>query len=934
MWASEAGDLQPRAELAAAQSWFFGQPPPAVLRIEGEPGIGKSTAWGLCIERAWQSAISVLACRGSESEESLAFCGLTDLLGDQLELLNDSIPAASLATLRAALLPAPGPQDEYSERDVGLAVTTALRALAGRGEVLIAVDDAQWLDRPTVEALCFALRRLRSEPVRVLICARLTDDGSHSDVADRLWAASSHERRTSLLLAGFPPLTLAKIVRSRLDVEIGPRVAHELAERSNGNPFWAMEIIAAAGGAPTSPIDLPLPASRADLLERRVRALPGNVRTVLATVAALSRPSIDKVVAALAEVIDEPDRAVDAAVDAVVVTESAGMLRPAHPLLGAAALHLVPPLQRRRLHVRFAQLTTDPEQRALHLALAAPDGPDPEVAGALDVGVEHARRRGAAYTAADLADRAVAFTPPADVESANRRRLTAGALNFATGDLVTACSHVEGVWAHRDQCQDWPQMLALLIELTYWVHGRTAAETLVAQVLELYPADGPRRLLGLALAADVGDGLGTPRAELAEQAIDLAGRLDDPDPWAVSTARLYLASARLDSGYGIDHVSLREAAAAEQELQRRRPHWTPVLNRAGSHLAYFLKIVDDLSGSRHHLLRCIDIALAEGDDGSLAALYGHLALTECWAGDYPAAAAAAAAGTERATYGGGVVPVVLHAAGALTSLHTGQFEPAGEILAAQLPDPLHPPRSIKGVVMLHIAGLAELLQGRAVAAADLLGAALALAVELGISEPGRRQRLEGDLGAALAETGRFEELDALATAQTSWGTEHHRPVILGVGHRLAALAGSGRGDLATARRRAEQAVQAHRGAGFPLDLARSRLVLARIQRRQRARQAAAAETATAVGELKAIGAAGWLRLVDIEPPTPTGHLTAAERRVADLAAAGATNKEIAARLFVSVRTVEGHLSLVYRKLGVRHRSELAHHPELAGPVIR
>jgi DNA-binding CsgD family transcriptional regulator len=945
----ESVELEPRPEIDALLEAFLGRVDhPNMLLIEGEPGIGKTTAWGLTVHRAWQGGIRVLASRGAESETSLAFCGLTDLFADALGELEQALPPAAMVALRAAIDPSSRPAAGVDSRQIGLAVSAAVRELA-RNDLLLALDDVQWLDRPTIEALCFAIRRLGDVGVRVLLCARKQGD-SRDPSADRLMHAMPVQGAASVTLGGFSEIRLARIVRNRIGVQLGARQARLLAEQVAGNPFWALELAGRRNGAATDAA--PPTDSGTDILQQRIRDLPSDLRTVLATVAGLSRPTVDKAIAALQGFVADPDQAIDQSVDAGIITESSGMLRPVHPLLGSAALTLTPPVRRRRMHARFAELSTDPEQRAHHLAQTIGPGPDAELAVALDEGVDHARNRGAVHVAADLADQAVLRTPPSEVALRVRRLLTAAELNFSAGDLPTALGHVEGAWHLGVDDQQWSRMVALLVELTYWVKSPAEAESIAGQILREHQDENDQRLVALTLAADVGDGRGTPKVELATAAVDLADRVADPDPWAVSQSLLYLISTDIDSGRGLDERAVERARIAEREWLRRRPHWIPVITRVDTTVAYFRKIVDDLDGARAALGAAIETAMAEGDDSALTALLGHLALTECWAGNYPAALDAADRGAELAMFGGAVVPVVLHAARGLTLVHTGRIAAAREILDVHLPGGTQAGPGIRTVVLSHVAGLVDLLQGRPAEAADILETAYRMALQMGIKEPGRRQRLEGDLGEAWARTARWAELEDLADEQIQFGERTGRPVIAGVGYRLAAMAAGGLGDQEKARAAAAKAVKLHADRRFPLDLARSQLVLARILRRQRARGQAAQVESAARTLLAELGAKAWLDredsveidpaalatvASDLAPRNKRGKLstadliaaglTATERRVAGLAAAGRSNREVAAELFISVRTAEGHLSAVYRKLHLRGRAELAAHVE-------
>jgi DNA-binding NarL/FixJ family response regulator len=433
------------------------------------------------------------------------------------------------------------------------------------------------------------------------------------------------------------------------------------------------------------------------------------------------------------------------------------------------------------------------------------------------------------------------------------------------------------------------------------------------------------RAVALACAADVGDGRGTSRGDLARESIALFDGLDDTDPGALSTALVYLAEDHLDAGCGLSVELFDRAEAAEARHQLVHPHSTPVLNRARSIRAYQLKLVDDLDGARIELLHALGVARSEGDDGSVPALLGHLALTECWAGNYAAARAAADEGLAQA---GGVAPASLYAARALLGVLTGEIAAACELILAQLALSDDRALSKKTVVYQHVLGLAALLRGDSGHALEYLERAWSAASNLGIREPGRRQRMEGDFGQALIVAGEFSRAADVAAEQRELGARLGRPTLVGVGYRIDVLALAAHGDLEAAVVALDVAVAAHRLSPLPLELPRSLLALGQVQRRMRAKVAARASLQAAVAGFAGLGAASWQRVADdelrrLDGPRTGAKLTLAEDRVATLAAAGRNNKEITAELFLSPRTVESHLATIYRKLAIRGRVDLA-----------
>jgi DNA-binding CsgD family transcriptional regulator len=234
----------------------------------------------------------------------------------------------------------------------------------------------------------------------------------------------------------------------------------------------------------------------------------------------------------------------------------------------------------------------------------------------------------------------------------------------------------------------------------------------------------------------------------------------------------------------------------------------------------------------------------------------------------------------------------------------------------------------KAIVYRQVLGAVALLRGDDEQAVSVLMTALELARAEGIHEPGRRQRLEGDLGQALVNTSRLAEAESLAAEMRALGDRAGRPTILGVGLRIKGLALAARGELTEAGLVLAAAVDAHRKSQLPLELGRSLLAQGQVMRRRKAKRDARNTLMSALESFTRLGAEPFARIAEgelarVQPGRSGGELTKTEQRIADLVATGLTNREVAAQLFASVRTVEGHLAAVYRKLGVRSRTELA-----------
>ncbi|HJQ06202.1 MAG TPA: AAA family ATPase, partial [Nocardioides sp.] len=409
--------LVERADEQRAIARFVAGDGSAALVISGEAGCGKSTLWGLGVASAVDAGVRVLSTRAAQAETSLSFAGLADLLGRVGTDPFAHLPEVQRSALDAALLRAPG-TGTMSPRTIATAVTSVLRDMSGEQPVLVAIDDLHWLDDATTDALGFALRRLPVHAVRVLATVRtesaLTPSagtGTSTDRIDSLRAALPPGSVDTLHVPPCSPELLGSIIRQRLGRTLSAPVLEQLHDRTGGNPFWAIEAVRAARDV-AGPVDLP--ESLAGTVATRLRALPADVRVVLATVAALSHPTPELVERGVDGRVVDATAAVDAAVATGVVEYAGGRLRPAHPVLGSVALDLLLPSQRTSLHRRLADVVGDAEQRARHLAVATAGTPSAELAAELDTGATAAQARGAIRSAASLAELAVTATPAAD----------------------------------------------------------------------------------------------------------------------------------------------------------------------------------------------------------------------------------------------------------------------------------------------------------------------------------------------------------------------------------------------------------------------------------------------------------------------------------------------------------------------------------------
>jgi DNA-binding CsgD family transcriptional regulator len=379
--------------------------------------------------------------------------------------------------------------------------------------------------------------------------------------------------------------------------------------------------------------------------------------------------------------------------------------------------------------------------------------------------------------------------------------------------------------------------------------------------------------------------------------------------------------ARLDAGDGIAFDLMDRVA----ELQRDLPYVVST-HRADYNLACWFCAVEDLDRARRALTAAIADARDHGDDSALGVLYGNLAQTEIWAGRYASARQAIDEGWRNWTRTGGV-PLMLKGADILLRLLTDDIAGARARIAELAEEGAAYPDT-DPIVVDHILGVAATIDGDAEKAVAHLSRAYTVARDAGRREPGRRHRLEGDLGQALVTTGRLDDASALATETIAFGERTGRAAILAMGLRIQGLVHSARGELDAAADTLRRAVAVAEQSPIPFGHGRSLLALGQVCRRLKLKGEAVRSLQAALDCFTELGATAFARQAQAElgrgqRSRSGAMLTTAERQVAELVAGGATNRETAAQLFTSVRTVEGHLAAVYRKVGVRSRSELA-----------
>ena len=797
----------------------------------------------------------------------------------------------------------------------------ALRSCLDEGPVLLAIDDIQWLDAGSLEALGFALRRISGGPLSLLLAARCPAPADPLTIAAPPLPQGWRELPAALPAASpimLAPMDAAQIQRL-LPPSATPAQARLVARQSRGNPFWAGEIWASMASARS---EVP-PLARAALAERLERSLTAAGAGALAVVAAAGRITVSDAVAVMGD-LDDPGGALDAAVLAGVIVETDGRVAAAHPLIAAAAVESVPPYRRTDIYRRLAAVSSSPERRAHFAALAAGPEPDDDVATALDAAADAAHARAANAAAGQFAAQAVTFTPadsPAADAALARRRIRAGELLFLAGDLSGSLEQLQALDADALPTADLERALPLLADGTDFATGPASATALITRALDAAGTDDRRRALLLSLASDVAYGIRGGRRAAALEAIRCAEAAGPAANLSLHRALVNLVVAKVTAGEGLDAALLERA----EELERVVPR-IPLHDTADLHRGLWSFCVEDLDTARSALLRSIARARETAEDFGLSACLGYLAQTEELAGDFAAAAAALAEVDKIAAwYDWPVSPWMLEPRWELL-IATGELDATLRLASEHLPDDEDQPDATRFMGAC-VRGKLSFWTGDAVAAVRQLELALRYAVQFDWAEPGVRSGIDHLLAESYIAVGRPQDASPISARLRELGTRLDRPALIGDACRIDALAAAARGDLETARESARAAVDAHERSPLRPELARSLLVLGRIERRRKARGQSRAALWRARNLAVEMGHRPLLAEIDAELPralaarSGTG-LTDAEQRVADQIAGGATYREAAAELFVSVRTVETHVASIHRKLGVRTRSEL------------
>lgn len=885
----------------------------AALLLEGPAGIGKSSLVATAMRQARSRGWWELSCSPAGSETGYAYSGLADLIGETIAEV-PAIPEVQRRALEVATHRADAEQP-VDPHLVAAGAVSLLAGLATARPVLLVVDDLQWLDAATGAVLDFAMRRLAGARLGALVARRAERPGSPPwDLHRHLGAAFDQ-----LLLNGLDLDGLHELLRARLDTSFPRPSLRRLHDASQGNPFVALEMAGAqlARQAPDPEEPSPVPESLVRLISPRLEALGLHVGEVLLAAAAMASPTVTGLRAALDSDALDVDAGLEAAELADVIHIGGNRIAFSHPLFASVLYGEAPAPRRRAMHRRLAACEQELESRARHLALGT-IGPDETVAGALEEAAADARMRGAVGVAAELLRLARARTP-ADATDADARRVTllADAL-FDSGDLSAARELLD---EQIPRLAPGPRRArALMVRGTiawYQEHGVAAARLLEPALDDA--ADDPA-LRGqlhsrLSVFHDTDCLEACRHAAAAVEALEQVGQ---PDLLAGALINLFYTEVQLGR---TPRVELLERGLALEDPRGST-------DRSTIPGIWYLAIDPTVDRARERFAGMLARSRERGDLSSEADLLTRLGEVEMVGDNAAAAMEHANAATAAALQLGQQYADPARRLRAFLDAHAGRLAEARRLAEDGADRAEATGDLVMAVAYLRVLTFVAVSEIDPERVLEYTGRSRRHLDTIGILEPVGRIDPAVERSSALAELGRLTEAEDELAELTERYERIPRPWVEVVLVRGRAAVAAARGDIDGAIAWTDPAVGPESARWRRFDRARVLLLRGRLQRRAR-RSKAAAEALTEAGEiLVALGYPVWTAMVRAELARvgrrrgAQTELTETERRVAELVARGMTNKEAAAALFMSPKTVEAHLARTYRKLGIRSRAEL------------
>ncbi|WP_194920911.1 helix-turn-helix transcriptional regulator [Catenulispora rubra] len=952
--------------------------------VSGPAGIGKSALLDAIGSACAAAGQLVLRSASAAAESWLPYLGLYDLFSDAVASQPEVVPYHLRPAFDGVLMRSVPDGAATDQLAIRVAVVEALRALSAERPVLLILDDVNCLDSATAEVLAFAVRRRQGSRVRVLAAERL------SEGQEPTWWGLLPEDAVEIALGNLPGPVVSELLRTRLGLRPTDKLSQRIRDASGGNPFYALELGRAAlrsGTVVQQGDPLLVPERLRGLLADRLHALPKAARDALLLISTAARPPRELLAGhewGLSQAL----------ASGIIVSGRDLEPRFAHPLLREIVYADADIEARQECHAKLAQAHDDPLERARHHALATSEATEElaaELEGAARIAVHRGAPGTAAELYRMAAERTPAERSAANgsVGAANGTdSVSATSVNAAYAEPPSASPEVGEALANGsaaladadsgsdpgsntspdtspDTDADTGPAAAVQAAHRFLEAARAAFDAgLPRQAREAAEAvaagpDPACRVGARLLLVELDDDITAQAALLEAAEADAAGRPD-------LQARVSLQRADHAFRSGSVEAALTALARAEEYALA-----TGDRNLRAESIA--MRVPTEIQTDPERAIESLEEAEALGLGGDLTlpsiAVRKSLIIWFLRRGDVADALATAArlrADVERA---GRLRDLgdVLHLVASVNE-RAGQCRQAHE--AALLGSRLRAETGSSSVQALILAAAAELSNGSAEAAVDVAQRAIEAGTASGDSEftgyahafLGRAELLldrssqaahhlargrtlmrnvgmvdpatflvDADLAETLARCGSFSAADRILDEAQEAARRLERDVVkLGLTrarllrHGLAA-------DAREAADRLRAAIPAEHP--YPLEIARAEVTLGELERRARRRAAARTAWESAATAYAAAGCGPWLRFVQgrlARLDTPAEPLSATERQIVELVRSGATNRQIAAALQVSVKAVEGNLTRLFRRFGVSSRAELAG----AEPVAR
>jgi DNA-binding CsgD family transcriptional regulator len=911
-----------RAELLAAVRRLISAIPdgPGGLVLEGTAGIGKTTIVEAALDSAAAAGIRILHARPAESERDLTLGGLTDLLAGIGDDMLDELPAPQRRSLAVALLRTEDPSAPNDQRTLSVAATGLFRQLAGTGAgLLLAIDDAQWLDSSSAAILAYGLRRLGDRPVGVLLSVR-TGSGVPASTADLLAALSSQTERVEI-----GPMALAslhQLFEQRLGRSFPRLTLVRIEEASGGNPFYALEIarsLIRQGAVVTPGRSLPVPGTIGGLTSARIAGLPAPTRRALLLAAASSQPTL----ATLRRADPDVTAALVPARDDGVISTDDGIIRFVHPLFAQAVIGSADTDELFAVHAALAAAADSADARARHAGQAA-RAPDQAVATQLEDAAAAARMRGATLDASALYVQASRLTPDVLADEAIRRvRLAAECLFIDVSEIVEADALLGQALPRARPGPERAEAMSLRAIIWYY-HGRPPEAVELCELALAEAGTDPEtrarvlvRLAFLTCQLDVPRGLSI--VSEAMRLLEALGPTADHD--LLANGLLLRASLRLGLVEPMDPDDVERGTAL---ISANGRSWE---RENADGLAFGIaRMTDRLDRAIEMTEELIRAKSGVGwdDPFNLVQLSGLL----CLRGRLPEARQVAEAALDAYDREGtNLMPSWRLRGVALVAAHDGRTDEARQLATEGLDLALADGNLVIATFHCHILGFVALSLDEYEVADAQLTAAAELAARTGHRHPARF-KLEGDRIEAALARGRVDEAERIVAVMEHAARTVPTPWVRAIGPRCRALLDVAHGDLESALTALELALVEHEALPMPFERARTLLVKGQVHRRRKEKRRASETLREALALFEELGTPVWAQRTRIElarvglRPTAPDSLTSTERRVAELAASGLNSRRIGEMIFLTPKSVGNVLSRVYEKLGIHSRAEL------------